>query len=47
VAGVAVASAAGRAAAGGALDEVSGKARAERGDLVGDLALAVSGAGWC
>jgi len=29
------------------LDEASGQAGAERGDLNGDLALAVYGAGWC
>jgi hypothetical protein len=46
VAGVTVAPAPGRAAASGALDEASGKAQAERGDLVADLALAVFGAGW-
>jgi len=32
---------------GGALDQAAGQAQAERGDLVGDLALAVLGAGCC
>ena len=45
--GVAVAPAPRGAAAGGALDEASGQAQAERGDLLGDLALAVLAAGWC
>ena len=44
--GVAAAPAPRGAAAGGALDEASGQARAERGDLPGDLALAVLAAGW-
>lgn len=42
VAGVGVAPAPGRAAAGGALNQVAGQAGAELGDLVGDLALAGS-----
>ena len=46
VAGVGVAPAPGRAAAGGALDQAAGQAQAEPGDLVGDLALAEFGAGW-
>jgi hypothetical protein len=44
--GVAAAPASRGAAAGGALDEASGQARAERGDLPGDLALAILAAGW-
>ncbi len=45
VAGVAVTPAPGRAAAGGGLDQASWEAEAERGDLVGDLALADFGVG--
>ncbi len=46
VAGVAVAPAPGRAAAGGAFDQAAGQAEAEPGDLVGDLVLAEFGVGW-
>src|SRR6266568_4873307 len=46
VAGVGVAPAPGRTAAGSALDQAAGQAQAEPGDLVGDLALAEFGAGW-
>ena len=47
LAGVAVASAPGRAAAGGAFDQASGEAEAEPGDLLGDLALAAFGVDCC
>jgi len=46
LAGVAVAPAPGRAAAGHALDQASGQAQPELGDLGGDLALAVFGVCW-
>ena len=47
LAGVAVAPAPGRAAAGRAFDQASGEAETEPGDLLGDLALAAFGVDCC